>query len=83
MSADFTTYGGTLETEIEDLKKYNVPKEVRERMLMKLHEIYHWNKEQQSRGERKLDESRQINLRREAVIDALGEYLIAQENRRR
>lgn len=75
MSEDFITREMTLEEEIKDLEKHNVPEHVRARMLKKLAEIKSWNE--------RLEESRcsyitlleERNRNNRALLNALGEHL--------
>lgn len=80
MSEDFVTREMTLEEEINDLEKYNVPERIRSRMLNKLAEIESWNAQREECKKHELKFAIKRNQNLGAVVDALGEYLHSKQS---
>ena len=81
-SKSYSVRDMNLREEIENLKEYNVPEEVIERMLKKHDEMLEWHTEriEEKRAEVHKAEEKEIN--RLAVIDALGDYLTRKNSHR-
>ena len=65
----------TLPEEIKALKEYNVPEHVIDRILRQVNEKAEWERLREKNYERVIQDLKEKNRNKDAVINALGGYL--------